>query len=176
VVRTTIRPVPTSEGQFMISFRLIGVVFASIFFLRATPADVVMGRGVPTPSDIDKAIESDPNNADLYNIRGNKYLISKQYNKAILDFNKAIQINPNYKEPYNGLGIAYRNMNDFERAIENYTKALTIDPSYFEAYNNRGVAYMFLENYKNMCSDFWKACNLGSCEKLFASTHKRLCK
>ena len=53
----------------------------------------------------------DRNNADLYNIRGNNYLISKNYDKAVQDFTKATQINPYYKEPYNGLGVAYRNIN-----------------------------------------------------------------
>ena len=164
------------KGVCMISFKLIVTIATSVLFLNISYADVVRGRGVPTPDNINSAIESEPNNADLYNIRGNNYLISKDYDKAIQDFNRAIQINPHYKEPYNGLGIAYRNINKFDKAIESYNKAISLDPSYFEAYNNRGVAYMFLKDYDNMCSDFEKACKLGSCEKITANRIKGLCK
>lgn len=139
-------------------------------------ADIVMGReGVSEPANIDEAIESDPNNADLYNIRGNKYLMEKEYLKAVTHFNRAIETNPNYSEPYNGLGIAFRNMKQFDKAIYNYSKAISLNPNYFEAYNNIGVAYMHLADYKNMCSNFKKACELGSCEKISASRQQGLC-
>lgn len=160
----------------MSSLKHFSIVFVSILYFNVASADIVRGGGVPTPPDIDKAIELDPNNADLYNIRGNTYLLSREYIKAIQDFKSAIRINPNYAEPYNGLGIAYRNMNDFAEAIKNYTIAIRLYPGYFEAYNNRGAAYFFAKDYTNMCSDFRKACNLGSCEKLYSSISKGLCK
>ena len=164
------------KGVCMISFKLISAIIASVIFINISYADVVVGRGVPMLDNINTAIESEPNNADLYNIRGNKYLLLKDYDKAIQDFNKATQINPYYKEPYNGLGITYRNINKFDKAIESYNKAISLDPSYFEAYNNRGVAYMFLKDYDNMCTDFEKACSLGSCEKITTNRIKGLCK
>ncbi|HOW75814.1 MAG TPA: tetratricopeptide repeat protein [Candidatus Competibacteraceae bacterium] len=160
----------------MINFKVVTAIVIAILFFDIAYADIVIGRGVPRPDNIDAAIKSEPNNADLYNIRGNNYLMSKNYDKAIQDFTKAIQINTYYKEPYNGLGIAYRNMNQFDKAIQNYSKAISLDPNYFEAYNNRGVAYMFLKDYEGMCSDFKKACSLGSCEKITISSQKGLCK
>lgn len=160
----------------MTNFKLVTAILAAILFFDIAHADIVIGGGVPGPDNLDAAIKSEPNNADLYNIRGNNYLISKNYDKAVQDFTKATQINPYYKEPYNGLGVAYRNINRFDKAIENYSKAISLDPSYFEAYNNRGVAFMFLKDYDSMCSDFKKACSLGSCEKLTINIRKGLCK
>ena len=139
-------------------------------------SEVKMGRGEQSPTDINKAIIENPNNADLYNTRGNQQLLRKNYKEAITDFNKAININPRYAEPYNGMGIAYRNMGDTKKAIESYSKAIDLYPKYVEAYNNRGVAYMHMQREKEMCRDFLKACEYGDCSKMHAARKKGLCR
>ncbi|NQV00096.1 MAG: tetratricopeptide repeat protein [Parcubacteria group bacterium] len=113
--------------------------------------------------------------ADLYNAKGNEYLMDKEFQKAIEEFDKAIEINKNYAEPYNGKGVAYRNLGEFNKAIKDYTKAIELYPSFFEAYNNRGVCFMLLNEYDKMCYDFKRACELGSCQKIELSKQKSLC-
>jgi len=137
------------------------------------------GRGFEdekTVEELNQEINENPQDADLYNESGNKYLLDGEFEDAIEAFNKAIKINPNYSEPYNGKGITYRNLGEYSKAIESYTKAIELYPSFFEAYNNRGVCFMFLGEYSKMCFDFNKACELGSCQKIEASKAKGLCK
>lgn len=139
---------------------------------------IEMGRGdsvVLTDDELDQAIKENPTNADLYNIKGNRYLKNGEFQKAIKEFNKAININPNYSEPYNGKGVAYRNLGKYYKAIENYTKAIELYPSFYEAYNNRGVVFIFLVEYGKACSDFQRACELGSCQKLEMAKQKGFC-
>ncbi len=128
-----------------------------------------------TSNELEQRIKENPENADLYNIKGNEYLIKSEFEKAINEFNKAIEINPNYAEPYSGKGVAYRNLGEYNKAIENYTKAIELYPSYFEAYNNRGICYLFLDKKDKACFDFKKACELGSCSKLEAFRKKESC-
>ena len=141
-------------------------------------SNIEKGRGFEDEKTIDKLnqdIKEEPQNADLYNEKGNNYLLDKKFEEAIEEFDKAIKINENYAEPYNGKGIAYRNLGEYPEAIENYTKAIELYPSYFEAYNNRGVCYTFLGEYDKACFDFKKACELGSCQKLEIAKQKGLC-
>ena len=136
------------------------------------------GRGFEdekTIEELNQDIKENSQNADLYNEKGNKYLLDKKFQKAIEEFNEAIKINDNYAEPYNGKGIAYRNLGEYHEAIKNYTKAIELYPSYFEAYNNRGVCYIFLGENDKACFDFKKACELGSCQKLEMAKQKGLC-
>lgn len=139
--------------------------------------DIEMGRGSTdfTSDELEQEIKENPENADLYNIKGNEYLMNGEFQKAIEEFDKAIRINPNYAEPYNGKGVAYRNLGEYNKAIENYTKAIELYPSFFEAYNNRGVSFMFLEEHDKACFDFERACKLGSCQKLEMARQKGFC-
>lgn len=136
------------------------------------------GRGVEwdtTLDEINQSIAEDPENADLYNQKGNKNLKNGEFREAVIAFDKAIQINPSYAEPYNGRGVAYRNLGEYNKAIQNYTKAIVLYPSFFEAYNNRGVAFLFLDNSGGACSDFEKACEFGSCQKLETAQRNGVC-
>jgi len=136
------------------------------------------GRGFgyeKTAEELDREIKINSQNADLYNEKGNQYLLDKNFEKAIEEFNKAIEINPNYAEPYNGRGVAYRNLGKYYEATENYTKAIELYPSFFEAYNNRGVSFILLGDYDKACFDFSKSCELGSCQKLEISKQAGFC-
>ncbi len=161
------------RGMKSFVFLIISILFLS--HQGIAYSDVKMGRGVKSPTDINKAIKENPN-ADLYNIRGNQMLMDGKYKEAITDFNMAISINPRYAEPYNGMGIAYRNIGDYKKAIDSYSRAIDLYPKYVEAYNNRGITYMYLQKDKEMCRDFLKACEYGDCSKMYAARKKGLCR
>ena len=72
-------------------------------------SNIEKDRGFEDEKTIDKLnqdIKEEPQNADLYNEKGNNYLLDKKFEEAIEEFDKAIKINENYAEPYNGKGIA----------------------------------------------------------------------
>lgn len=58
---------------------------------------------------LDKAIESSPNNAELYNARGDMFRILQKNDDAIINYDKAIELQPNLKNAYNGKAITIYN-------------------------------------------------------------------
>lgn len=51
-------------------------------------------------SDFTRAVELDPENADIYHHRGQVHLLIDQINAAIVDFNKAVELQPNFPVAY----------------------------------------------------------------------------
>jgi len=87
------------------------------------------------------AIESEPNNASIYNLRGNAYFSKHDYENAIIDYSKAITIQPNYHIYYTNRGQAYLNLRKYENAELDLTKAIQLKPDYYDAYISRGDLY-----------------------------------
>ena len=59
-------------------------------------------------ADYTKAIELNPNNAEVYYNRGGVYRGKGDYDCALADYTKAIELNPNDAEIYNNRGIVER--------------------------------------------------------------------
>ena len=56
-------------------------------------------------AELTKLIETNPQDADAYNNRGNAKDELKDYQGAIADYTKAIEINPQYAAAYNNRGL-----------------------------------------------------------------------
>ncbi|MBW2039258.1 MAG: tetratricopeptide repeat protein [Deltaproteobacteria bacterium] len=100
-----------------------------------------------------RAIESNPDDASLYNNRGLAYAGLKEYEKAISDYDKAIELKPDYAVAYCNRGLSYfkkgswGNKDPYKRAISDFSKAIELDPDYVDAYYNRGLAYNKFVHY-----------------------------
>ena len=112
-------------------------------------------------SDYNKAIEINPNYANVYYNRGISKYNLKDFNGAISDFNKAIELNPNLDVAYNNRGISKSDLKDYYGAISDYTKAIEINPNYANAYNNRGLSKHNLKDFNGAISDYTKAIELN---------------
>jgi len=70
----------------------------------------LMGDPNGAMEHIDKAInlqEKDEENAVLYKLRGNIYMLINNYGKAIEDYNKAIELDNNFAEAYFNRAMAH---------------------------------------------------------------------
>jgi tetratricopeptide (TPR) repeat protein len=112
-------------------------------------------------ADYTKAIELNPNKAQIYNNRGLAKDKLKDYNGAIADYSKAIELDPNYTNAYNNRGVQKKMLKDYNGAIADYSKAIELDPNYTYAYNNRGVAKGNLKDYYGAIADYTKAIELN---------------
>lgn len=94
-----------------------------------------------------KGIESNLNDASLYNNRGLAYYNLEQYDKAIADYTKAIEIKPDFADAYYNRGLAYfkkgssYNLEPRKKAISDFTKAIELRPDFVDAYYNRALVY-----------------------------------
>ena len=105
-------------------------------------------------TELNQAIQLDPNNAVAYFIRGYAYLNRSEYNQAISDLTQAIQLNPNNPAVYYVRGNAYREKDEHdkacvgkctpkgneysEKAIADFEAVLRLDPDNAEAKEKLG--------------------------------------
>lgn len=82
----------------------------------------------------DKYIKENPDNPDLYYVRGLSKNILRKFDEAIADYDKAIELNPKYVKAYVDRGTAKRHLNDYTGAEKDYQKALELDPNNYGAY------------------------------------------
>lgn len=130
-----------------------------IFLITTFSCTSVHDRAI---SDLTKAIENNPRDAESYYNRGITYAVGKgQYDKAISDYNKALEINPRDAETYTVRGIAYGAKGLHDQAISDFNRALEINPGFALAYNNRAVSYYLKREYDKAWEDVNKAQGLG---------------
>ncbi len=81
--------------------------------------------------------QTDLNDAEAYNNRGNAYFEKGQHDQAISDYNKALEINPTDAGAYNNRGIAYMLKGKYDKAWEDVHKAqdlgIKIHPGFLKA-------------------------------------------
>jgi len=102
-------------------------------------------------NDFTRAVELDPDNADIYHHRGQVHLLIDQINAAIMDFNKAVELQPNFPVAYvQKLYTDYRaastqgdtNMvnqvlGKFQEAVEKFPKCVETYALYAQVLNDQ---------------------------------------
>ncbi len=76
-----------------------------------------------------KAEEIQPNNYELWNLKGFCHFKQRNHDGAIACFEKAIEIDPTSGIDYANIGSNLRDKGDTEGAIAMYRKALSLDPT-----------------------------------------------
>lgn len=94
-----------------------------------------------------KALELDPNNADVLTDQGVMYSETTQYEKAIANFQKAHAIDPKHLPSLLNLGMLYAQyLKDYDKAIETWERVIEIAPTTVQA----AKAHAYIERMKPM--------------------------
>lgn len=116
-------------------------------------------------SDINKAIEIDPNSAKLYFERGLINYYDSDYSSAVSDLRKALKIDSTNVDTYFRLAYSYAAQNNLKNSIYYLDKALAIDSTNYEIYEYRGRCHYCSFNEKERIElaliDFNKAIELN---------------
>lgn len=88
-----------------------------------------------------RALQINPQDADVLNNLGLTYDNAAQYPQAIRAYRQALQINPRYEVSWYGLGDAYDDAGQHAEAIEAYRQTLQINPKDENAWYNLGRDY-----------------------------------
>lgn len=80
-------------------------------------------------TDVNKALELDPDQAMTQELKGLVLLGLKRYDDARAAFEKASELAPEAALPYQHLGELYRQQGDLKKSIEQLTKALEVQPN-----------------------------------------------
>ncbi len=109
-----------------------------------------------------QAINTDPNYADAYNMRGVSMLNQdkKQVDQAIADFNQALRIAPNFVGAHNNLAWAYDIKNLPKESVQEYSIAISLDPNTAVYWARRGNILYKMTDYCNATLDFTRSIQL----------------
>jgi predicted Zn-dependent protease len=77
---------------------------------------------------LSQLIVEQPENSQLYVLRGETYCLHGDWDSAIKDYHKALDINPNDIAATTGLGGTYVDKGDYQQAIVYLNRALTKEP------------------------------------------------
>jgi type IV pilus assembly protein PilF len=121
------------------------------------------GRPTQALTELNKAVELDPDNAQIRNVLGVAYMEKGMLSEAIQEFRKALDLSPDFVEVHNNLGTALLRQGKVQEAIKEFNKALT-NPLYptphFVEYN-LGRAYYQLKDYDQAKKHFKEAVKIS---------------
>ncbi len=80
-----------------------------------------------------KALDLEPNLAEIHNNLGMLHLKMKKLDDAVVAFQEAVKKNVNYSHAYVNMGTTLVELEKYDEAIKAYERALEIDPSNHEA-------------------------------------------
>jgi tetratricopeptide (TPR) repeat protein len=122
-------------------------------------AQTLMSKGQPENAEplLRKAIEMEPNRADLYMLRSRARDQSGKFDAALDDASKFIELEP--KDPYGYLNRArvYLSMDKPSPALEDANKAIELAPEEPDGYYRRADIYMDMKRDAEAKADEAKA-------------------
>lgn len=98
--------------------------------------------------DLNKSLEANPRQANLFKERAAEYSRLRNYEQAIADYSSALALQPDDANALHFRGVAYEQVGQLERALEDYQQAATIDPQLSNMYINRGISFGKMGNFR----------------------------
>jgi uncharacterized protein YgiM (DUF1202 family)/Tfp pilus assembly protein PilF len=99
------------------------------------------------------AIELDPENAGLYNSRGNAYFYIPNLEAALDDYNRGIELSPYEAYFYHNRGNTYYLLEDYDLALADYARCIELDPRHERVYYRRAYLLIELGRYEEAIAD-----------------------
>jgi len=98
--------------------------------------------------DLNKSLEANPRQANLFKERAAEYYRLWNYEQAITDYSSSLALQPDDANAFHFRGVAYEQIGQLERALEDYQQAVTIDPQISNMYINRGINFGKMGNFR----------------------------
>jgi tetratricopeptide (TPR) repeat protein len=83
--------------------------------------------------------------SEVLDARGNAFLQTGAYDRALADYMEAIRLDPNYAQAFIDRGAAYYMKGDFEKAVADSSEAIRLNTTNSAAFSNRAAAYSKLK-------------------------------
>lgn len=111
--------------------------------------------------DLNKALESNPRQADLFKERAVEYYRLRNYVLAIADYSLALEKDPFDASVLHSRGVAYERIGQLDRALEDYQRATAIDPQLSDVYINRGITFGKMGSFRQSIASFTESIRLA---------------
>jgi tetratricopeptide (TPR) repeat protein len=110
---------------------------------------------------LNKSLESNPGQADLFKERAAEYYRLRNYVQAIGDYSSFLEIQPDDASVLHLRGVAYEQLGESDRAQQDYQRAIAINPQLSGEYINRGVTFGQMGNLHQSIASFTEAIRLA---------------
>lgn len=110
--------------------------------------------------DYTKALQFNPDWAEVLYHRGFARYKMQDYRGANTDYTQALFLDPYLVEVYYYRGLSRIKLRYIQAGMEDYTKALEINPDFAHVYYQRGLVYLELKEHRLAIADFRKAAQL----------------
>ncbi|MBD2096647.1 tetratricopeptide repeat protein [Trichocoleus sp. FACHB-591] len=98
------------------------------------------GRLVKAEQLYQQILQAQPNQAEVWQLRGALAATEKRNSDAIAYYQKALALKPNFPEAHSNLGVALSQTGQIEAAIFHYRQAIALNPGAAELHHNLGAA------------------------------------
>ncbi|HEX9332957.1 MAG TPA: tetratricopeptide repeat protein, partial [Anaerolineales bacterium] len=111
--------------------------------------------------DLNKSLETNPGQANLFKERAAEYYRLWNYEQAIADYSSSLAIQPDDASALHLRGVAYEQLRQFDRAVEDYQRAITINPQLSDIYINRGVTFGQMGHFRQSIASLTEGIRLA---------------
>lgn len=118
------------------------------------------GKNAQAVSEIQRALQLEPNSDDGYVRLGRAYLVTGQSEAAIAALKKAVDLNPYYWYNHDQLGKAYYAMGRDNDALKEFKRVVDLDPTRASAHNAIGIIYARHSPWQKCIPEFQRAIQL----------------
>ena len=159
------------RGQYLDADRLLTAAIQSASLPSPIRVFALSDRGIArwrlsrpyaAIDDFNAALRLAPEEAALYNNRGNVLLGLDHRAEAAKDFGQAIALAPSYGAAYNNRGNARFLLGDYAASFADFTKAMTLMPDSAVPFNGRGKVQFALRRPAGAIRDFSRAIALSA--------------
>jgi len=109
---------------------------------------------------VDNLIDTYPNQATAYQVRGLVYSEQRSFENALDNFSRAIELDETNARFYMNRANANRDLGNYAEAMIDYDYAIELSPESPNIYINRGLTQHSLQEYQAAIDDFTKAIEL----------------
>lgn len=97
--------------------------------LASARSDYARGDFEGARAAASELIQTKPDDADAFEVRGDAWLGLKNYEKALDDYDAAIHLTPKVARLYTRRAVAFGHLRNFRMAVRDYTQAVKLDHS-----------------------------------------------
>ena len=129
-----------------------------------TPSPAEMHR-IAKPAhrilDLNKSLETNPRQANLFKERAAEYHRLGNYQQAIADYSAALAVQSDDADALHLRGLAYEQIGQLGSALEDYQQAITVNPQLADLYINRGITFGSMGHFRQSIASLTEAIRLA---------------
>jgi tetratricopeptide (TPR) repeat protein len=111
--------------------------------------------------DLNRSLESDPQQANRFKERAAEYYRLRNFAQAIADYSSCLELQPDDANALHSRGVAYEQLGQNDRALEDYQRALAINPQLSNEYIQRGIELGKTGNFRQSITSLTEAIRLA---------------